>query len=76
MIAGTDKELKLLDKASNEFAKKELAPIREENDKYPFGPFFMPALKKAYEIEFFHATLPGISWWHRTDDDRALPDFV
>jgi alkylation response protein AidB-like acyl-CoA dehydrogenase len=58
MIAGTDKELKLLDKASSEFAKKELALFREENDKYPFGPFFEPALKKAYEIEFFHATLP------------------
>lgn len=58
MIAGQDKELKLLDKASKEFAKKELAPTREENDKYPFGPFFEPALKKAYEIEFFHATLP------------------
>jgi alkylation response protein AidB-like acyl-CoA dehydrogenase len=58
MIAGSDKELKLLDKTSNEFAKKELAPFREENDKYPFGPFFEPALKKAFEIEFFHATLP------------------
>jgi alkylation response protein AidB-like acyl-CoA dehydrogenase len=44
MIAGQDKELKLLDKASREFAKKELAPNREENDKYPFGPFFEPAL--------------------------------
>jgi alkylation response protein AidB-like acyl-CoA dehydrogenase len=58
MIAGQDKELKLLDKASKEFAKKELSPYREENDKYPFGPFFEPALKKAYEIEFFHAALP------------------
>jgi alkylation response protein AidB-like acyl-CoA dehydrogenase len=58
MIAGSDKELKLLDKTSNEFARKELAPNREENDKYPFGPFFEPALKKAFEIEFFHATLP------------------
>ncbi len=47
MIAGNDKELKLLDKTSSEFAKKELAPFREENDKYPFGPFFETALKKA-----------------------------
>jgi alkylation response protein AidB-like acyl-CoA dehydrogenase len=58
MIAGSDKELRLLDKTSSEFAKKELAPFREENDKYPFGSFFEPALKKAFEIEFFHATLP------------------
>ena len=49
---------RLLDKASFEFAKKELAPFREENDKFPFTPFFEPALKKAHEIEFFHATLP------------------
>ncbi len=58
MIAGKDKELNLLDKASAEFAKKELAPQREANDKFPFGPFFDPVLKKAHDLEFFHVMLP------------------
>lgn len=58
MIAGTDKELKLLDKASSEFARKALAPDREENDKFPFGPFFSPVLEKAYSLDFFHTMLP------------------
>jgi alkylation response protein AidB-like acyl-CoA dehydrogenase len=58
MIAGNDKELKLLSKASAEFSKKELAPNREENDKYPFGPFFKDVLEKAFELDFFHVTLP------------------
>jgi len=58
MIAGTDKELKLLDKASAEFAKKILAPDREEHDRFPFAPFFMPVLEKAFSLDFFHVTLP------------------
>jgi alkylation response protein AidB-like acyl-CoA dehydrogenase len=58
MIAGTDKELKLLDKASAEFSGKALAPDREENDKFPFGPFFLPVLEKAYSLDFFHTMLP------------------
>lgn len=58
MIAGTDKELKLLDKASAEFSKKELAPNREEHDNFPFSPFFEPVLKKARDLDFFHIMLP------------------
>lgn len=58
MIAGKNKELNLLDKASAEFAKKLLAPEREANDKYPFGPFFDSVLQKAHELEFFHVVLP------------------
>jgi len=58
MIANTSKELKLLDKAAGEFARKELAPAREENDKFPFGPFFDSVLNKAYELDFFHSILP------------------
>ncbi|MGB9499044.1 MAG: acyl-CoA dehydrogenase family protein [Dissulfuribacterales bacterium] len=58
MIAGTDKELKLLDKTSAEFARKELALNREENDKFPFGHFFDVVLKKAYDLDFFHVILP------------------
>ena len=40
MPTASEKELKLLEKAAAEFAGKELVPNREENDKYPFGPFF------------------------------------
>ena len=58
MIATQTKELKLIDKAAYDFSKKELLPEREENDKFPFGPFFDSALKKAYELDFFHAILP------------------
>lgn len=58
MIAGTDRELKMLEKASAEFARKELAPVRQENDAYPFAPFFEGILKKAHDLDFFHVTLP------------------
>ena len=57
MIALNDKELKLIDKATYEFAKKELAPGREENDKYPHGEFFEPVLEKAFELDFFHSNI-------------------
>ncbi len=58
MIGLKDKELKMLDKATAEFARKELAPGREENDKYPYGSFFDTVLDKAFEIDFFHTILP------------------
>lgn len=58
MIAANNKELKLLKKSAAEFAKKELAPNREENDKFPFGPFFESVLEKAFEADFFHTILP------------------
>ncbi|MFP4225321.1 MAG: acyl-CoA dehydrogenase family protein [Desulfobacterales bacterium] len=58
MIAGSDRELKMLDKASAEFARKELAPARQDNDAYPFAPFFDGVLKKAYDLDFFHIVLP------------------
>ena len=58
MIALNNKELKLIDKATYEFSKKELAPGREENDKYPHGAFFEPVLEKAFELDFFHSNIP------------------
>ena len=58
MIAGNNKELKILKRASDEFAGKELAPNRETNDKYPFGPFFANILEKSFELDLFHAILP------------------
>jgi len=58
MSKASEKELKLLEKAATEFARKELVPNREENDRYPFGPFFDSVLDKAYELDFFHIVLP------------------
>ncbi|MFZ5563741.1 MAG: acyl-CoA dehydrogenase family protein [Thermodesulfobacteriota bacterium] len=58
MYASDNKELSLLDKSSLEFAKKVLAPGRETNDHYPFGPFFDPVVQKAFELDFFHILLP------------------
>jgi len=58
MIANNNKELKLLGQAATEFARKELAPGREENDKFPFGPFFDSVLEKAFSLDFFHCILP------------------
>lgn len=58
MTSSDKKELQLLDKASGEFARKMLAPEREENDKYPFGVFFQDVLDKAFELDFFHIMLP------------------
>ena len=52
------KELGLLAKAASEFAKKQLAPDREENDKFPFGSFFDGVLDKAFGVDFFHILLP------------------
>ncbi|MEW6077334.1 MAG: acyl-CoA dehydrogenase family protein [Thermodesulfobacteriota bacterium] len=58
MSAADNNELKLLDNASREFARKVLAPEREETDKFPFGPFFSHILEKAFGLDFFHITLP------------------
>ena len=58
MIAADSKELLLLKKSAVEFAKKELAPNREENDKFPFGPLFDSTLEKAFAADFFHTILP------------------
>jgi alkylation response protein AidB-like acyl-CoA dehydrogenase len=58
MSESNTKELQLLEKASSEFSKKVLAPEREENDKYPFGPYFSHVIEKAFELDFFHITLP------------------
>ncbi|MFO8047852.1 MAG: acyl-CoA dehydrogenase family protein [Desulfosudaceae bacterium] len=58
MRLADNKELKLLDSASREFARKELAAGREENDHYPYGPFFDRILQQAFELDFFHIMLP------------------
>jgi len=57
MITSDNEELKIFDKTTRDFSKKELAPKREENDRYPFGPFFQEILEKAFELGFFHVIL-------------------
>lgn len=52
------KEMKMMAKAAGEFAARQLTPEREENDKYPFGPFFSTAVQKAFDLDFFHLLLP------------------
>jgi len=56
--AHSNKEMQLMARASAEFARKQLAPNREENDKYPFGPYFSEVVEKAFELDFFHMLLP------------------
>ena len=58
MIALINKELKSFEDLAVNFAKKELMENCEENDKYPFGPFFSDVLDKAFEVGFFGITLP------------------
>ena len=58
MIETTNTELKMLDKAAREYARKALKPDREENDKFPYGDFFNVALDKAFEAGFLHTVLP------------------
>ncbi len=50
--------IRMLAKAAAEFSQSELAPNREESDRYPYGPFFSAVLQKAFELDFFHITLP------------------
>ncbi len=58
MPSAASRELHLLDTASKEFARKQLAPGREENDHFPFGPFFQDVVEKAFALDFFHILLP------------------
>ncbi len=58
MIDTSKKELKLIDKAAREFAQKALLPTREESDRYPFESFPYETLEKAFDVDFFHMTLP------------------
>ncbi|MEE4262239.1 MAG: acyl-CoA dehydrogenase family protein [Desulfobacteraceae bacterium] len=50
--------IRMLARAAAEFARNELAANREESDRFPFGPFFSTVLQKAFELDFFHITLP------------------
>ncbi len=59
MITTTENTgIRMLARAAAEFAGNELAANREESDRFPFGPFFSTVLHKAFELDFFHITLP------------------
>ena len=58
IAGGKDKEILMLEKAATDFAKKQLAPEREANDAYPFGPFFDAVVQKAFDLDFFSVMLP------------------
>ncbi len=58
MPTNHSKELTLLQKAASEFARQKLIPDKTLHDKYPFGPDVEAVLSKAFELDFFHLTLP------------------
>lgn len=58
MLTTVKCELKSFEDLAHSFAAKELAPNREEHDRYPFGPFFDSVIAKAYEVGLLGATLP------------------
>ncbi len=51
-------ELEMLKELAVDFAARELVENREENDHYPFAPFFSKVVEKAHEVGFFSLTLP------------------
>jgi len=57
-MATNDKELQMLAKAADEFAKKELAPLVGETDKHPDPAVIGELLQKAFDLDFFHTLLP------------------
>jgi len=58
MTSTKDTGIRMLARAAAEFSRSELAANREESDRFPFGPFFSTVLQKAFELDFFHITLP------------------
>lgn len=58
MLAINNKELTMLEKAAFDFSRNILWPDREENDAFPFGPFFQSTLEKSFALDFFHTRVP------------------
>ena len=58
MGGAVSEELEMIDGMARDFASGELVEGREDNDKYPFGPFFDGVLSKASEVGFFTIALP------------------
>ena len=53
-----DKEMQMLARAADEFAKKELAPLVGDNDKHPDRGVIADLLQKAFDLDFFQTLLP------------------
>ena len=58
MNSGNETGFRMLARAAAEFARGELAANRQESDRFPFGPFFSTVLQKAFDLDFFHISLP------------------
>jgi alkylation response protein AidB-like acyl-CoA dehydrogenase len=58
MSATFKTELKPFEDLAQNFAAKELLADRDVNDRYPFGPFFIKVVEKAFSVGLFGATLP------------------
>jgi len=58
MLALVNTELKPFEDLASDFAAKELVQSTEQQDQYPFGPFFDNILDKAYEVGLLGITLP------------------
>jgi alkylation response protein AidB-like acyl-CoA dehydrogenase len=58
MVTANDRELKLIDKTSSEFAKKELKQIVKKSGSEYFTPKYNRVVEKANELDFFHISLP------------------
>lgn len=58
MKGANERELNLINKASAEFAKKELSQIVEKSGSECFGPEYKRIVEKAWDLDFFHILLP------------------
>lgn len=54
----SEKEIRLIDKASSEFAGKKLAKVVESSAGDTYSKEYSAAVMKAYELDFFHMMLP------------------
>ena len=80
MASSIVNELKPFEDLAFSFAQKELAGNQEENDRYPFSPFFQDVLDRAYEVGFPWITLPeslgGVEGGIRTSALAVILDNV
>lgn len=58
MLSTINHEWKAFEDLAENFATRELSAKKEENDRYPFGPFFDDVVEKAYEVGFMGINLP------------------
>ena len=61
MKTANDHELKLIAKASSEFARKELSQIVEKSETAYYSANYNTIVEKAWNLDFFHILLPESS---------------